>query len=84
MEQKEYLLSPRKNLPFFVAPYQTILLKDAQNIFIDITYTSNSVFRYLLNIVAFNESMLDFNAVSRVLCGKQDSAADAPAISEIF
>ena len=84
MEGCEYIFTPSRKYAFFMSPFQSSLLSKAEDIFMDVTYTGNDVFPYLLNIVTLNEQTCVYNAVARVLCSKQDSETYANSITSIF
>ena len=67
-----------------MAPFQSRLLSQAEDLFIDVTYTGNDFFPYLLNIVTFNEQTCVYNAVARVLCSKLDSESYGNSLKKIF
>ena len=84
MEGCEYIFTPSRKYAFFMSPFQSSLLSKAEDLFMDVTYTGNDVFPYLLNIVTFNEQTYVYNAVARVLCSRQDSETYANSITSIF
>ena len=84
MEGSEYLLTPCRKYAFFMAPFQSALLSTAEDLFMDVTYTGNDFFLYLLNVVSFNDETCVYNAVARVLCSRQDSETYAKSITTIF
>jgi hypothetical protein len=67
-----------------MAPFQQEQLSQATHMFVDVTYTGNTMFPYLLNMVTFNERILHYNAVARVLCNKQDGESYATSIKTVF
>ena len=77
---EENTFSPRHTS----TPFLWEQLARASYIFVDITYTGNTSFPYLLNVVSLNEKTLLYNAVGRVLCNRQDSLAYATAFKEMF
>ena len=84
LEGCEYIFTPNRKYAFFMAPFQSRLLSQAEDLFIDVTYTGNDFFPYLLNIVTFNEQTCVYNAVARVLCSKLDSESYGNSLKKIF
>ena len=84
MEGVEYLFKPGRKHAFFMSPYQCKLLGEAEELFSDITFTRNDDFPYLLNLVIFNKETLCYQAVSRVLCDKQDGESYGLSFHEVF
>ena len=84
MEGVEYLFKPGRKHAFFMSPYQCKLLGEAEKLFSDITFTGNDDFPYLLNLVTFNTETLCYQAVSRVLCDKQDGESYGLSFNEVF
>lgn len=67
-----------------MSPYQCKLLGEAGELFSDITFTGNDDFPYLLNLVIFNKETLCYQAVSRVLCDRQDGESYGVSFHEVF
>ena len=67
MEGREYIFTSTYKHAFFMAPFQAKQLARASYIFVDTTYTGNTSFLYLLNVVSLNEKTLLYNGVGRVL-----------------
>ena len=84
MEGSEYIFTPARKYAFFMSPFQSTLLSRAEDLFMDVTYTGNDCFPYLLNIVTFNDQTCVYNAVVRVLCSRQDGETYAKSITTIF
>ena len=84
MEGSEYIFTPARKYAFFMSPFQSTLLSRAEDLFMDVTYTGNDFFPYLLNIVTFNDQTCVYNAVTRVLCSRQDGETYAKSITTIF
>ena len=83
MEDVKYLFKPGRKHTFFMSLYQCVLLGEAEELFSDITFTGNDDFPYLLNLVVFNKETLCCQAVTRVLCDKQDGESYALSFHEV-
>lgn len=54
-----YLLMGEEKYAFFQNPYQAEIMSQAEFLNIDITFTQNELFPYILNIVAFDYLVLE-------------------------
>ena len=84
MEGCQSIVTPSRKYAFFMSPFQSSLLSKAEDLCMDVTYTGNDFFTYLLNIITLNKQTHVYNAVARVLCSKQDSEIHANSITSIF
>ena len=65
-------------------PLMAEVLSFAQFVQADVTFPSNSTFKYLLNIVTFNEESMVFQVVARVMLNRLTAAAYKKAFGEVF
>ena len=84
MEGVEYLFKPGRKHAFFMSPHQCKLLGEAEELVSDITFTGNDDLPYLLNLVTLNTETLCYQAVSRVLCDKQDGESYGLSFHKVF
>jgi len=84
MPDLPYVLMGDEKYAIFQNPYQTEIMGQSEFLNIDITFTQNDLFPYLLNIVAFDYLVLEWVAVARVLLNRQTSQAHATAFRHIF
>jgi len=59
MPDLPYLLMGDEKYAFFQNPYQAEIMGQSEFLNIDITFTQNDLFPYLLNIVAFDYLVLE-------------------------
>ena len=67
-----------------ISPLMAKVATNAEFIQTDITYDENSDYRYLFNVVAFNDVTMEWMVVGRVRLDKQDSAAYRLAFTKFF
>lgn len=75
-----YSFSRDRRLAFFQAPFQVHHWHVADALFVDIDYTGNHHFPYLLNVVCFNSTTKRYMACGRVLMNRQDGDAIGKAL----
>ena len=59
MSGTPYIFKAEYNMAFFVNPLQSRILSTAGFLNVDVSFTQNEAFLYLLNIVAFNYTILE-------------------------
>ena len=70
-----------RRFAFFQAPFQAFHWSGAEALFVDVDYTGNHYFQYLLNIVCFNNITKRYIACGRALMNHQDGYSIGKALS---
>ena len=78
-----YYFTRDRRFAFFQSPFQAVHWSKAVALFVDIDYTSNHHFPYLLNIVCLNNVTSKYMACGRVLMNKQDGSSIGRALTEL-
>ena len=76
-----YSFTRDRRYAFFQSPFQAYHWSNAVALFVDIDYTGNQHFPYLLNIVCFNKITDSYIACGRALLNHQDGVSIGKALS---
>ena len=78
-----YSFTRDRRFAYFQSPFQATHWAKGAALFVDIDYTSNHHFPYLLNIVCINEVTTKYMACGRALMNRQDGYSIGTALSTL-
>ena len=80
-EDSAFSFTRDRRYAFFQAPFQAYHWCGAEALFVDVDYTGNHYFQYLLNIVCFNKITNRYIACGHALMNHQDGHSIGKALS---